>query len=197
MSRELLRQAFDALNLINHRGNTDDELLIVGRAMTDIKERLANPEPEPVADTEKSELAKPEPDVVYRLKEQIKELQERRDGFYDEMLRWRDIDRQCGDAPCPACGGSGIKSYSDTTTWRGGFGGQAFTNDVCDKCWGSGNNNKPWANLRKLIAKPDLEPVADMKRLSDDELDELHFQNPDDPIAFARAVETALLEKNK
>jgi len=86
MSREVLQQAFDALNLINHRGNTDDELLIVGRAMTDIKERLANPDPE---------------------------------------------------------------------------------------------------------------PVADMKRLSDDELDELHFQNPDDPIAFARAVETALMEKNK
>ena len=86
MSRELLRQAFDALNLINHRGNTDDELLIVGRAMTDIKERLA---------------------------------------------------------------------------------------------------------------KPESEPVADMKRLSDDELDELHFQNPDDPFAFARAVETALMEKNK
>lgn len=36
-----------------------------------------------------------------------------------------------------------------------------------------------------------------MKRLSDDELDELHFQNPDDPFAFARAVETALMEKNK
>lgn len=50
MSRELLRQAFDALNLINHRGNTDDELLIVGRAMTDIKERLAKPDLEPVAD---------------------------------------------------------------------------------------------------------------------------------------------------
>ena len=36
-----------------------------------------------------------------------------------------------------------------------------------------------------------------MNRLSDDELDELHFQNPDDPFAFARAVETALMEKNK
>ena len=47
------------------------------------------------------------------------------------------------------------------------------------------------------LAKPDPEPVADMKRLSDDELDELHFQNPDDPFAFAMAVQNALLEKNK
>ena len=47
--RELLQSALDALNLINHRGNTDDELMQVGQTITQIQERLAEPEDEPVA----------------------------------------------------------------------------------------------------------------------------------------------------
>lgn len=36
----LLMEAVAALELINHRGNTDDELLQVGMTLTRIKERL-------------------------------------------------------------------------------------------------------------------------------------------------------------
>lgn len=57
------------------------------------------------------------------------------------MLDWRDI--QPG-VECAECGGSGIKTYGSTATWRGGAGGAAITTDVCDHCWGSGNRYKPW-----------------------------------------------------
>ena len=69
---------------------------------------------------------------------------------YDDMLLWRGIDRSVGDAQCPDCGGSGVKVYGDTSTWRKGIGGQMITADVCDKCWGSGNAQKPWLNLRTM-----------------------------------------------
>lgn len=62
-----------------------------------------------------------------------------------DYLAWRDIAH-----PCPDCGGSGVKTYSSTALWRRGIGGQAFTNGVCDKCWGSGDSTRPWVDLRKL-----------------------------------------------
>ena len=69
---------------------------------------------------------------------------------YNEMLLWRGIDRIAGDVPCEACGGSGVRAYGNTTTWRNGAGGQTITSDICDKCWGSGNAAKPWMNLRRM-----------------------------------------------
>lgn len=85
-----------------------------------------------------------------RLKEHVQKLQDRRDRAYDDMLLWRGIDRVCGDAPCKMCGGAGVRAYGNTTTWRGGIGGQMITSDICDKCWGSGNAERPWLNLRRL-----------------------------------------------
>ena len=66
------------------------------------------------------------------------------------MLRWRGIEK-IEDA-CTSCDGSGVKTYANTTTWRGGIGGQALTSDICDTCWGSGNKNRSWANMRELLA---------------------------------------------
>ena len=43
-----MEQALEALNLINHRGNTDDELLKVGQVIIWIQERLAEDDDEPV-----------------------------------------------------------------------------------------------------------------------------------------------------
>lgn len=43
--RELLKQAYDALGLINHRGNTDEELQKVGLTRVMIEARLEEPEP--------------------------------------------------------------------------------------------------------------------------------------------------------
>ncbi len=53
---------------------------------------------------------------------------------------------------CRECGGSGYKLYGSTATWRGGIGGQAMTNDVCDYCWGSGSKSNPWPSWRKYEA---------------------------------------------
>lgn len=76
--------------------------------------------------------------------------------FYRAALDWRGIDD-----PCSICGGSGVRAYSATSTWRGGgVGGQAITSGVCDTCWGSGDRNQPWQSHRRVAA---LE--AEVKRL--------------------------------
>jgi hypothetical protein len=71
---------------------------------------------------------------------------------YNDMrqrfLEWRNIYDE--KDVCNECGGSGIKSYSSTSMFGSGCGGQIVTSGVCDKCWGSGNKNEPWLNLKKL-----------------------------------------------
>jgi DnaJ-class molecular chaperone len=64
---------------------------------------------------------------------------------YGSTLRYIEPEDQCRE-----CGGSGIKTYGDTTTWRRGIGGQSMTSDVCDKCWGSGEDGKPWPSRRAM-----------------------------------------------
>lgn len=54
------------------------------------------------------------------------------------------------DSPCPGCSGAGVKVYGSTSTWRGGIGGQAMTPGVCDKCWGSGDAERPWPSWRAI-----------------------------------------------
>lgn len=49
---------------------------------------------------------------------------------------------------CPRCQGVGRYTYATTATWRGGYGGQAFTLGTCDCCWGSGTT-EPWPSLRE------------------------------------------------
>ena len=77
---------------------------------------------------------------------------------YDRMLAWRDLDREVDDI-CFECGGSGALVYGNTSTWRGGVGGNAMTRGVCNKCWGSGDTSKPWTNLRSLPTAPTVEPA--------------------------------------
>ncbi len=67
------------------------------------------------------------------------------------MLSWRGLDLDI-DAICKDCGGSGKKMYASTATWRGGIGGSALTEAVCDKCWGSGNVHRPWLSHREAEA---------------------------------------------
>lgn len=62
-----------------------------------------------------------------------------------ERLRWRHVE-----TPCGKCGGAGGRLYGSGATWRGGMGTASITWDVCDACWGSGDANKPWVDLRKL-----------------------------------------------
>jgi RecJ-like exonuclease len=73
---------------------------------------------------------------------------------YLRMLWWRKIDPEySNDIVCERCSGSGVLSYSNTSTWYHSAGGQQITSDVCDLCWGSGKQNKPGADLRKLFSK--------------------------------------------
>ena len=60
-------------------------------------------------------------------------------------LEWRGIEP--GDE-CKTCGGSGSRAYGSTSTWRGGAGGQTITGGVCDKCWGSGVEGRPFPSHR-------------------------------------------------
>ncbi len=57
------------------------------------------------------------------------------------------------DTPCERCHGAGCYSYSSTATWRGGMGGQAFTTDVCDACWGTGDAHQRGVDLRAKKAE--------------------------------------------
>lgn len=49
---------------------------------------------------------------------------------------------------CKDCKGTGKKWYSNTSTWRKGVGGERMTEDVCDKCWGSGDEEHPNPSLK-------------------------------------------------
>lgn len=51
---------------------------------------------------------------------------------------------------CKCCRGLGTRTYGSTATWRGGPGGQMVTQDVCNKCWGSGSRSRQWVDLRRV-----------------------------------------------
>jgi hypothetical protein len=57
------------------------------------------------------------------------------------------------DTPCSLCGGRGRRVYGSTSTWREGMGGAAMTADVCDRCWGSGDDSEPFGDLREWRAE--------------------------------------------
>jgi hypothetical protein len=74
-------------------------------------------------------------------------LYTREEALREVLIYQRDVDP---DDACRGCRGWGRKAYPDTTTWRGGAGGQSITSGVCDECWGSGDPARPWADLRKV-----------------------------------------------
>ena len=61
------------------------------------------------------------------------------------LLEWRGVS-----VPCATCQGSGRRGYANTSTWRGGPGGQMMTDDVCDACWGTGDAERQGVDLREL-----------------------------------------------
>lgn len=50
---------------------------------------------------------------------------------------------------CKRCHGQGFTVYANTATWHGGIGGDMMTQDVCDKCWGTGYSSHPGPNRRR------------------------------------------------
>lgn len=128
-----------------------------------------------------------------------------------QFLRWRGIDTH--ERVCAMCDGSGIRGYSNTSTWRGGVGGQMFTNDVCNGCWGTGTCDRTGVDLRAQqhseghrIAKAAMEllcrramvdypSVRDAARAVADELDKLANGRKPRPQSFhecCRAIANTL-----
>ena len=68
------------------------------------------------------------------------------DEMASSFRAWRGIEETCRD-----CGGSGRKAYPSTAVWLGGIGGCAITDDVCDRCWGTGDEQRKGANLLNMI----------------------------------------------
>jgi hypothetical protein len=70
------------------------------------------------------------------------------------------IDQRGVETPCTKCRGLGTRSYASTSTWRGGMGGSMVTSDVCDHCWGSGDEDSKWPNLRSIQNEQDSKVAA-------------------------------------
>jgi hypothetical protein len=68
----------------------------------------------------------------------------------EEAQRLLGLAHHLSGVACPQCGGEGRRGYASTSTWRGGAGGQAITEGVCDVCWGTGRTDRTGVNLRKL-----------------------------------------------
>jgi hypothetical protein len=66
-------------------------------------------------------------------------------GFYRSFTNFRGIEKTCKE-----CLGKGKKPYGNTSIWRKSIGGNAITVGICDKCWGSGDEENPWLNLKML-----------------------------------------------
>lgn len=69
----------------------------------------------------------------------------------EEAVILLGIAHQLAGVACRGCGGKGQRCYSSTATWRGGVGGAALTDDVCDVCWGTGRTDRIGPNLRRLL----------------------------------------------
>jgi hypothetical protein len=70
-----------------------------------------------------------------------------------ELRRMRSQVFSMAGVICSSCGGEGMKTYSSTATWKGGIGGQSITEDVCDKCWGTGRSDVQGINLKEIYNK--------------------------------------------
>lgn len=98
------------------------------------------------------------------LKQFIAATQAQCEHEHDRMLSWRSLNRDLDDV-CKPCGGSGMQTYANTSTWRGGIGGNAMRTAVCDQCWGSGDASKPWPSWREREAQ--REQLENWKTLGD------------------------------
>lgn len=90
--------------------------------------------------------------------------QEYRERFATDAPGWRGVEPH---DVCQECGGSGTKSYANTSTFHYGAGGQSITLSVCDKCWGSGDRYRPWPSWKTRRAEAYADGQrAEQKRMS-------------------------------
>ena len=60
---------------------------------------------------------------------------------------------------CGKCRGTGVRLYGSSSTYRGGFGGQAMTRDLCNACWGSGTTT-PFRDINELYREIEKAKIA-------------------------------------
>lgn len=76
---------------------------------------------------------------------------------------------------CSGCEATGRKCYPNTSGWFGGVGGCAITQDLCDTCWGSGDEEYPFRNLREMTERYEARVS---QATFDSFLQKLNFQGP-------------------
>ena len=71
--------------------------------------------------------------------------------------------------PCPQCDGHGWRWYASTALWREGPGCSKCSRGPCDKCWGSGDDGRPWTDMREVDAmRKELQRYRDAEGGKDD-----------------------------
>ena len=84
---------------------------------------------------------------LYNIPENEITTGENRSLNYFDFLSQRGVNYAC-----TRCNGLGTITYGSGSTWRGGVGGAVMTIDVCNHCWGSGDEFKKWPS-HKLLKK--------------------------------------------
>lgn len=117
--------------------------------MTDIVERLRKADP--------SDLPGSVEELRKEAADEIERLRAIRETLGNYMLTARP-DLVDDNRYRTECGGSGLKTYGTSGTWRSGSGGMTITQDVCDHCWGSGDADKPWPSHRAFERMKERNP---------------------------------------
>lgn len=81
------------------------------------------------------------------------QLTHRIDAAWNRWLALKGLNPAMRAPIACVCLGRGRIWYGSTATWRGGMGGASMTEDVCDRCWGSGNRASPGKDLRRELAE--------------------------------------------
>lgn len=91
-----------------------------------------------------------------QLQKELAAAEQARHDFMDNPILRYGLDPS--DLPCEKCGGMRVRPYGDSTTYdvrRGKGGGQAITSDICDECWGTGQQGRRGRNVRELLSERD------------------------------------------
>jgi hypothetical protein len=68
-----------------------------------------------------------------------------------ERYYWGFVEYRGVVFPCETCHGLGTRPYPDISTWRhADLSRQIVINDVCDACWGTGDEYRHGVNLKEV-----------------------------------------------
>ena len=92
----------------------------------------------------------------------LQQLDRARFNAITDLLRRRGLTGPL----CERCEGLGVILYDNDTTWgRSAVATHGPVFDVCDQCWGSGDDSRPWLDLRSVIGfQRDLSLSQNMRK---------------------------------